>query len=816
MGAAAPLVLSILAFFVLSAPDQIKELYLILASDWREDWPQILLAFGSLTGLSVFIIYIARVLGGSDETVQTALGARTGKAVRVMSIALGLLPVLGAASGLYEALAGATTAGLRRSMDTLAVLKSYDAAAEAMRQLEPFGATPKPNDETGLRETVDYAARVVPEPILTVAENTDKIALVIYLAIGFCLVWAFILIATFSRMRPLIGHEALFLRKNFIGSACRYGLYLSCLTATALFAAQYLNAGADFAFDFTSIPRALGTLFLVNLWLAFLIFFCSMLTHFYDRYSIPILSALLTVALVASYWNINDNHAVRFVEASRPASMTRQMSNIERAMQVGTHERRRVGRASADERKLVSVRDAFNAWYALRPADYKRKFGNRPYPVYIVAAQGGGMYAANLSGLFLARLYDRCPAIRHHLFAVSGVSGGSVGAGLLSALLNDPSSAPLADTCDPAPTADGEGPLEKRIRPLLRADYLSPVTAGFLFPDMLQRFIPAPIEPLDRAHAFEAGLEEAWASISKSSYNPLRAPFWRHWRADGAAPMLMLNATVVETGQQVAIAPVELQPRHHIDEEDRQSLHTALEIPVGYDVRLSTAMSLSARFPLIMPAGAVHVDGSTYRLVDGGYVDNSAVETALTVIDRIKTCYLVPRSDCVEPTTRATFQLIVVTDYDAAEHFYRDISRNRSEGFNEVLSPVRALFNARIERGRLTVNRVKRNADKSEEPFWAQIRHGMYRLALGWRLSKQAQDVIAAQIGDPTRCKLAALDVTHLAWIEEAVKQRNSRKNVGSIDDLTELTATSLITGLHGSHCALKERIVDVINARQH
>jgi hypothetical protein len=250
------------------------------------------------------------------------------------------------------------------------------------------------------------------------------------------------------------------------------------------------------------------------------------------------------------------------------------------------------------------------------------------------------MYAANLSGLYLAHLYDRCPAIRHHPFAVSGVSGGSVGAGYIAALLNEPADPPMQDTCDLYLPADGKqhakGPLELRMEALLRTDFLAPVAASFLFPDLLQRFIPMPIESFDRARAFEAGLEKAWDLIAKSQGNPLRLPFWRHWRPDGDALMLMLNATVVESGRQVVIAPVELEPAETEATPDLQSLQTALALRPEDDVPLSTAMSLSARLPVIMPAGLIRTQEGKFRVVDGGYFENSAVESASAIIEQLK------------------------------------------------------------------------------------------------------------------------------------------------------------------------------------
>ncbi|MFX7866411.1 hypothetical protein ABTK37_20655, partial [Acinetobacter baumannii] len=59
------------------------------------------------------------------------------------------------------------------------------------------------------------------------------------------------------------------------------------------------------------------------------------------------------------------------------------------------------------------------------------------FPLYVVAAEGGGIYAATHAASFLAEIQDMCPGFSHHLFAISGVSGGSVGAAVFNALTRD-------------------------------------------------------------------------------------------------------------------------------------------------------------------------------------------------------------------------------------------------------------------------------------------------------------------------------------------------------------------------------------------
>ena len=72
---------------------------------------------------------------------------------------------------------------------------------------------------------------------------------------------------------------------------------------------------------------------------------------------------------------------------------------------------------------------AFAAWLKAR------EMGSGEYPVFIVSAEGGGIYATSAASLFLAKMQERCPEFAEHIFAVSGVSGGSVGASLFNAAL---------------------------------------------------------------------------------------------------------------------------------------------------------------------------------------------------------------------------------------------------------------------------------------------------------------------------------------------------------------------------------------------
>ena len=65
----------------------------------------------------------------------------------------------------------------------------------------------------------------------------------------------------------------------------------------------------------------------------------------------------------------------------------------------------------------------------------------------------------------------------------------------------------------------------------------------------------------------------------------------------------------------------------------------------GPDIRLSTAALLSARFPIISPAGIIRAEGDSAvgdRVVDGGYFENAGLTTAMDVARELRRLGVVP------------------------------------------------------------------------------------------------------------------------------------------------------------------------------
>ena len=133
--------IALVAFFVLSGPAQILELYLILARGGWELWPQITLALATLALLSLFVTYAGRSLARAADDVELVQGKRTAQtmAFRTLPIVLGLLPLLGAALGHVECAGQHQTETSREALHTIGALLSPADVSEAMQKLSAEG-----------------------------------------------------------------------------------------------------------------------------------------------------------------------------------------------------------------------------------------------------------------------------------------------------------------------------------------------------------------------------------------------------------------------------------------------------------------------------------------------------------------------------------------------------------------------------------------------------------------------------------------------------------------------------------------------------
>jgi predicted chitinase len=494
------------------------------------------------------------------------------------------------------------------------------------------------------------------------------------------------------------------------------------------------------------------------------------------RRRLPMIALAIVAAGLFGYFDLNDNHAVRAIDSGKDAV-----------------------RAST----LPTASTAFLEWYENRPDLDSFPDG---YPVYVVTAQGGGIYAAYQAATTLSRMQDYIPNFRDHLFAISSVSGGSVGAGIFATLLHDEalSARARSHTSSTAITRflqmerlvsgrelSTPAVFESAARKILEADFISPLVTASLFGDFTQKFLFFPIGLLDRARSLEFALEEAGRSTLKDDLTEnhltlLDQPFLRHWNTKNSSPALLINATDAASGRRVLIAPFYVGGEKQTEGTfldfgylrtlanqgtDNNSGDSNQDI---FQFRLSTAVFISARFPWLTPAATIPLGPlnpknrfEKMRLVDGGYVDNSGVETALdlrnaisqaveTINTRAKNGDLTANG---EKYVKVHLHLIALTGGD---YPVRD-----SYSLGEELEPLRALLSTRASRAYAAIDTAARELPKSEyhdldekvpevmlvsDFRKATVGNRYYPLPLGWAISRRTGELIAKQSGIFLNC----------------------------------------------------------------
>jgi hypothetical protein len=514
---------------------------------------------------------------------------------------------------------------------------------------------------------------------------------------------------------------------------------------------------AAFLLSPVGLPAALGAPAILLFALASWILFGGMVVTYwplsagYPAFTLP----LLLLALVAS--GFNDNHTVRTVRSdaatAEPAAGV--PGKLEGPQTVD-------GRAEARPMPAAHFQDWLEAT-AAPGAEPK------PRPVFLVAAAGGGIRAAYWTASVLGRIADQAgPGWGDHLYALSGVSGGSVASALHAVQ--------IAERLEGG-GAGRAGYLEEARR-TLAADLLSPVFAYLLFPDAVQRFVPIPFPAADRARALDLALEAAVAGADGVASGRFQRPFLDLWAgpAGERLPALLLNTTVVETGQRGIVSNLRID-KSFTDAVD------VLATPTGVSrAPLSTAAHLSARFTYVSPAGTLRreQDGRVWgRLVDGGYFENSGTATAAELAAALQELILELGS---EARHKPIINMIIIRNDPAAPRLC-DGSREGSleprphAALNDLLSPVRALLNTRTARGRLAeldaAGQVARWAADAPEctggcvfEFALTPAADDVEAPLGWSLSRASREAMDRQL---------EAHAVELACIEELVRTGRCR-----------------------------------------
>jgi hypothetical protein len=738
-----PVLLGIFSFIVLSQPGQIQELYVLTLGPDAKDWFQICL-IDFLALLLSFTLLVSINL--SSRQLSLANGRSIKSATTVFQIMSGLLPIMGIQAGVYLATQTHFNDNFTRFYTVFVGLKSN---FPDDRELKVF------------------------DPALT---NWHEFPGLIYNQLLFSsilgiVVFIFVLTPYSRRTAKMFFDYCVEQRASFASSM--FYRFVILLTIVLVIIFSLPNNG--FAIE---VPRFIGGLAIILMFLVLLSVHVSALSEIGDRTGVPILAICGGLAFVFSYFDLNDNHVIRshlvsprhWIKGDAIDFLGNSDPNSVLINEGGTYY------IDNSQPSLPQLQDAFVAWFRSRPVEVKARFSGKPYPVYIVAAEGGGIYAAAQTAIFLARLLDRCPSISHHIFAISSVSGGSLGASVVAALIAERMRQLGADgpsyfiSC-PGKPPSGDAFFESSAKRLVATDHLAPSIGAGLFPDFLQRFLPVRIEAFDRARALERSIEQSWSKLFPQSDNPFTKNFRDSWSSSKNVPMLLLNTTIVQSGRQAVVAPVASWNDEISIFGGTRDTH---EISSSYDIPLSTAVGLSARFTAVAPAG-YHIDYDfpvgnrrSARLVDGGYIDNSGVETASSAartivesmmpspnadggfnsIDRSNNLLIVPQTNTKDDRaqndqSQEFFDLRIIMIGTPGGGYLAPA------GLNEFGSPVAAMLNSRVQRAERAINAVT-TTDQGSVPVG--IAQDYFNPPLGWAISPYTIDMIGAYIGTAERC----------------------------------------------------------------
>ena len=513
------------------------------------------------------------------------------------------------------------------------------------------------------------------------------------------------------------------------------------------------------------LPRALVVPVVFGGWLPFL----TWLSSHGRRHHAPLISGgFLLLAIVSAVFG--DNHSVRRVATAEFAAQPKNLAPG----------------ASPPSYPRMTLNEAVGLW--MEENGCKADPVQCPRPI-IVAAAGGASRAGFFAASVIGRLMDRAnqyvataipamdaTAVRKRIFAISGVSGGSVGAVMtVTALARG--GVETKQPCTNRTPALWYGReinnWQDCLQALTAGDFLTPVVLGLIFNDRISFGWWQ-----DRAAVLEGSWENRFADLTGASADAnwrdkcpgdLRCAFLTlRPKSEQWLPLLVVNGTSAATGRRIVTSildpnykatdcPTKAPSQSVADtkglavtrraqvsdvKEDQcllflesNSFHNLLnsthkaegwtrfmvwlrwfgKSQVMNDVTLSTAAHNSARFPIISPPGAVRNSNNQVidRIVDGGYIDNYGALTALELAQAIH---------AIEPKL-APFVLAISNDPDEDPDL-NPLDVPDGVFLSDIVTPVGAIMSARSSHGRLAMGQVEAVLDHlAEADCGAQTAH---------------------------------------------------------------------------------------------
>jgi predicted acylesterase/phospholipase RssA len=484
--------------------------------------------------------------------------------------------------------------------------------------------------------------------------------------------------------------------------------------------------------DHITIIRAIGPVAFISFLLSSLVIVGSNIVVIGRRCRLPLFAVTIAVIFVVSSRLSTDSHPVR-----RPFASTEEPIGL-----------------SFSFPKDTELADRLSRW-----EEVKKNSGAERYddPIFIVSAEGGGIRAAYFTAITLARIADECPQAANRIFAVSAVSGGSIGAAIYAAAVHQHPLVENVRRCNFSTNSE-PGPIGLAIEAIFEKDHLTPLLARMLLSDLSLNILPFYIPQFDRQLGLEFSLENSFEEQFHSA--TLSTPFdeLTPSQEHHSTPYLMTNMTSLEGGLHFVSSSIlwgtEDDESSMYENSTPDAIHFVDSFWSPYITDRFSVISIagaSARFPFISPPGFVdNTKIGRRHFVDGGYYDNTGLLTALSLFRSLKRLSAGPvviihignQPECNQEEQPSSEQSKI-----CKSAFY---SKQNSTGFDALFGPASVLIGVRTEQAYVLRGELERTIEASNETrnsnnlsppnsaIGIQITQDIGPEPLGWFLSNPA------------------------------------------------------------------------------
>ena len=434
----------------------------------------------------------------------------------------------------------------------------------------------------------------------------------------------------------------------------------------------------------------------------------------------------------------------------------------------------------------IGFGDVWERWesHNLRGSGPVAAGDDRPViPMLLVSSSGGGIRAAVWTSLVLDCMFettasdegpcsDRLPNdgkdLSSSVVIMSGVSGGALGFATYVSYLIDRDAESTGDWVEDA----------------LDDDYLAPPLGWFVFFDLPRALFGFGPGLSNRSDIMERAWEDSWTEGTGALHRGLRDL----WESEPDLPPMIFNGTSVNDACRFNASVLDIDGdspdvsgcadagvASRAGSPETGGLAATYDLVdfmcEGHDVRLSTAVLLSARFPVLSATGRVAGDPSdgcrsrrsnAVYIVDGGYLEGSGAATMLDAWVALSGWVEAHNSAPAASTCIVPFMVHIDNGYESPSITPQDVAPR------ELLVPVITLFNAQTgrivgarEQAAITFDEpftvsgipvsVTRTEDGTSEVTSRYARlvthaHPGVQAPLGWTLSQASIDDLRSQL----------------------------------------------------------------------